>query len=243
MSSLPAPRDILTSLITSLSAPTRQDLASGPNPLRDVPNEKTALLSALHVLFPSLLLPALDLLDRGLVTRVLRKSPAGSRGGEQEPERKGNQTGVSGEETTAGSKEAGVVGAGDEDAQRSGFHMVRSLASTMKRREGGYYIVFLDTWNCTCPTFAFDAFPPVTSTSGLMKDEKGGGGEEAGDPEQRWTFGGLSTDGLEDFGASVPCCKHLLACVLAERWADVLGSYVPVKRVGKGEIAGLVADV
>lgn len=237
MSSLPSPRDIFTSLITSLSAPPHQALASAPNPLRDVPSEKTALLSALHVLFPSLLLPALDLLDRGLVTRVLRRNPTELRGGEQGPEGKGNQP----EDSAEG---AGPVGTGDkEGTQGGGFHVVRSLATTMKRRDGGYYVVFLDTWNCTCPSFAFDAFPPVTSTSGLMKDEKRISGEGATKTEERWTFGGLSTEGRDGSGASIPCCKHLLACVLAEQWPGVLGSYVPVKSLGKGEIAGLVADV
>lgn len=244
MSSLPAPRDFLTSLITSLSAPTHQDLISVPNPLRNVPNEKTVLLSTLHVLFPSLLLPALNLLDRGLVTRVLRKGRTESRGDQHGSEGRGDQPEESGEGTAAGAQEADGVKVGDiENAQRGGFHVVRSLASTMKRREAGYYIVFLDGWNCTCPTFAFDAFPPMSSTSGPMKDEEFESGAGSEKTEERWTFGGLSTDGQEGFGASIPCCKHLLACVLAEQWGDVLGSYVPVKRLGTGEMAGLIADV
>lgn len=241
MTSLPAPRDILTALITSLSSPAPRGLTSTPNPLRDSPGEKATLLSTLHVLFPSLLLPALDLLDRGLVTRVVCRDRAHPESPQRASGGKGDQSGEGGEGTAARAQEGGSGHVGE--APRGGFHVVRSLASTMKRREGGYYIVFLDAWNCTCPSFAFDAFPPVSATSDSMKEDKSGGGGEADEAGETWTFGGLSTDGTEGFGASIPCCKHLLACVLAERWGDVLGSYVAVKVVGKGEMAGLVADV
>lgn len=44
-------------------------------------------------------------------------------------------------------------------------------------------------------------------------------------------------------GGPVPCCKHLLACVLAERWDGALGRYVAERRVGREEMAGIEADV
>jgi hypothetical protein len=62
-----------------------------------------------------------------------------------------------------------------------------------------------------------------------------------------WEFGGLSLDGLEDGssgganGASVPVCKHLLACLLGERW-DILKGYVKEREVGKEEMAGLASE-
>lgn len=65
------------------------------------------------------------------------------------------------------------------------------------------------------------------------------------DSTRAWEFGGLSTDG-KDGGAddrSVPCCKHLLACVLAERWEAVLGGYVEERLVSREEGAGLVGDL
>ena len=37
----------------------------------------------------------------------------------------------------------------------------------------------------------------------------------------KWEFGALSNDGKD--GGSVPACKHLLACVLADRWPAVKG--------------------
>lgn len=217
--SLPTPRDLLTSLIKTLSAPSPQNPSS--NPLRDAPPEKAALLSTLHVLFPSLLLPALDLLDRGLVTRVLRAEPAQKQEAQRGP-------GEGAEEGHGG------VDPGDEAAAAdTGLYVVRSLASTMKRRDGTYHVVLLHAWSCTCPSFTLDAFPPGPLTH---HGEAGTAAERSGGAEG-WSFGGVSVDGL-----GVPCCKHLLACVLAERWA-ALGGYVSVKRVRRGEMAGLVADV
>lgn len=56
-----------------------------------------------------------------------------------------------------------------------------------------------------------------------------------------WEFGGMSCDGK--IGGQVPCCKHLLACVLVERWEAVLGRYVVEKRVEREEMAGMGAGV
>lgn len=70
-----------------------------------------------------------------------------------------------------------------------------------------------------------------------------------------WEFGGLSIDGKVrvqggngaiGIAAGVPACKHLLACVLAERLGAGeigLGAYVEERRVGREEGAGLVGDV
>lgn len=60
--------------------------------------------------------------------------------------------------------------------------------------------------------------------------------------DEPWEFGGLSADGRDGAGG-VPCCKHLLACVLAERWDAVLGAYVEERLVTREESAGLVGDL
>lgn len=67
-------------------------------------------------------------------------------------------------------------------------------------------------------------------------------GETADEP---WEFGGLSADGRDGGGGGggVPCCKHLLACVLTERWDAVLGAYVEERLVSREEGAGLVGDL
>ena len=56
-------------------------------------------------------------------------------------------------------------------------------------------------------------------------------------------FGGVSQNGLAGAGEDVPCCKHLLACLLAERWQTVLGSYTEEREVSKEELAGVVAGL
>ncbi|RMY39676.1 hypothetical protein D0864_16334 [Hortaea werneckii] len=70
MTNIPTPRQLTTKLVDSL--PRSPDPGIG-NPLHNVPESKQNLLS-LHVLFPNELLPALDLLDRGLVTRMYVES-------------------------------------------------------------------------------------------------------------------------------------------------------------------------
>ncbi|TEY48913.1 hypothetical protein BOTCAL_0289g00120 [Botryotinia calthae] len=105
------------------------------------------------------------------------------------------------------------------------------------------YIVHLDAWNCSCAAFTFSAFPASTSASSPyfpwspeLPPE-----EEHLIPEQReqekeetWRYGGWTKT------SQVPICKHLLACLLVERWGDVLGTYVRERVVGREEMGGLV---
>lgn len=74
------------------------------------------------------------------------------------------------------------------------------------------------------------------------------------EPGQEGEFGGLSFDGMGmgDAGGGVaigmggneggvPVCKHLLAALLGERIA-VLGRYVKERRVGRGEMVGILGE-
>ncbi|OIW25817.1 hypothetical protein CONLIGDRAFT_504570 [Coniochaeta ligniaria NRRL 30616] len=299
MASLPQPRHFLTSLINAISdiplsqsGPQPQRQHEPSNPLKAVPQSYRPLLTTLHVLFPTLLLPALDLLDRGLVTRlwlVPKKSDEAryeSSDGEEEDEEAGGggqgeeagiyepEPAVRGDEirhrrATSPSAEDGKGGEDGEDEQEqepvSHIFTVRSSQSTHPRRRkevllGGVaedpaqkmYIVRLGAWNCTCAAFAFAAFPGGGSQA--FSVDGGGSRDEdvrrdmdgdvvAGEVgEDDWSFGGVSLDGTGE-GGSVPCCKHLLACLLAERWQSGLGSYIEERRVGRNEMAGIVADV
>jgi hypothetical protein len=262
MATMPSSRQLLTSLIESISAVTvdetepaaqnEQTYPRGPpsNVLRNVHPAHRPLLFTLHVLFPTLLLPALDLLDRELVTRITYATSATT------------------ETSVAVAAEGGEVvdgdtnGCGSDNASdNTTFYLVRSVASTMKRREYGggsagggvaashQYMVQLCAWNCSCAHFTFEAFsvaagrldgqsrgPPVHE--GLL-------GLDLSERTETWSFGGLSFDG---YGAdassttSVPCCKHILACLLAEKWAP-LGRYVTERQVSREEIAGLIASL
>lgn len=120
------------------------------------------------------------------------------------------------------------------------------------------YTVRLEAWNCSCAAFAFASFPPsnvypekvpwelefgdqdsveVMGGFRTVVDGKKEGGVEG--EEGRWEFGGESADGRD--GGAVPVCKHLLACVLGERWG-VLKGYVKERSVGREEMAGLAGE-
>lgn len=252
MATLPQPRELLTSLINSISdIPLSQPRPASDqpgreeepfHPLRAVPISHRHLLTTLHVLFPTLLLPALDLLDRGLVTRLVLE------GG--------------GRPTTSEDQD----GPGPGPGAPKGTYVVRSARSahphprrqqqqqqqqaTTPAAASGAYVARLGAWNCTCAAFAFAAFPTTTTTTtttmrGVSRpDSDGGGLDPPNDDGPPWSFGGMTFDGRGGEGdGDVPCCKHLLACLLAERWQAALGSYVVERRVGREEMAGIIVDV
>ncbi|EEU42332.1 uncharacterized protein NECHADRAFT_93410 [Fusarium vanettenii 77-13-4] len=221
MEPLPSHRQLVTTLITSISdiAPSKsvgETTSSEPpppaqppstSPLQAIPSSQRPLLLTLHVLFPNLLLPALDLLDRGLVTRLVRKYSAAQDeqpGGDGEP--------VSGD-LNASSK------------PNDDIFIVRSLASTLTRRTRDFtlsskrYVVHLNAWNCSCASFTFDAFPshPAPATEQM--------------------------ECLNPSGDVPPCCKHLLACLLVDKWPAILGQYVEEREISREEMAGIVADL
>lgn len=115
-------------------------------------------------------------------------------------------------------------------------------------------MVRLEAWNCSCAAFAFACFPgggsasswrPESCTSDFELNEDLGEEqirtarvEDEGRGE-KWEFGGRSHDGRDGNGAGVPCCKHLLACLLGTKWEGVLGAYVKERVVGREEMAGL----
>lgn len=217
----------------------------------------------LHVIFPNELLPALDLLDRELVTRLVVQgfqgphttgvaSPATS------PTERGGRNGGDGEgEVVGGARESSpgidrdpAAAATEAASSRPStphqpqmqptrsIYYVRSAqqassssssASHSKRyrdpvASSAHYEVRPLAWSCSCPAFAFAAFPSVawpsrTSTPtpkqqgnpGVFTDGLGTEGQDARKGgERRWGVGGLS------LGQGMPVCKHLLACTLVE---------------------------
>ncbi|KAK6955706.1 hypothetical protein Daesc_003349 [Daldinia eschscholtzii] len=258
-SSVPTPRQFLTSLIESLdSIPTstapQPSAAGAGNPLKLIPAAHRPLLTTLYALYPLTLLPALDLLDRRLATRIIIA-----------PYTRQEDTVTSGPSSSSPLVDHEEKGQQEQpqDRRQHTFFIVRSAQPQRPRRDasasgtgsisapGPRYVVRLNAWNCSCAAFAFAAFPrgedreigpyainpPASSSSSRAK-------EETDDDGLDWQFGALSFDGTQGSGiAGVPCCKHLLACVLAEKWSAVLGGYVDERIVGREEAAGLVADV
>ncbi|QGI67195.1 hypothetical protein CEK26_011149 [Fusarium fujikuroi] len=224
MEPLPSHRQLITSLISSISniaPPTTAEDTSSVQPLRAaqhptlsplqtiLPSQRPLLLT-LHVLFPTLLLPALDLLDRGLVIRLLRNEEL--------------QDGIS------------------SDKIKNDMFLVRSLATTLSRRTRDFssslkrYVIHLDAWNCTCPSFTLDAFPAHAHSHAVSTTTQV---QQLPTEDGQWSFGGK---GIDPWGDAPPCCKHLLACLLVDKWSEMLGMYVEDRVVSKGEMAGIVAD-
>lgn len=234
--SLPSHRALLTNLIASFYARSQSGLDAAqddanPATTSAVHNDqRRRLLLTLHVIFPGMLLPAVDLLDRKLVTRMTFVEAAAAR-----------------PVSSSQGDDAADEPAAPDTPETISVYAVKSVYSTLSRRRRDAatagpprtYLVHLDAWNCSCAGFALEAFP-------------GGGGDvegtgealgENGNGEEGWTFGGMSRDDGGRWGETLPCCKHLLACLLADKWRDVLNVHVEDKTCTREELAGIAAGL
>lgn len=179
----------------------------------------------LHCLFSADLLPALDLLDRRLVTRfVLAPLEA------KKIENEGNEFG---EEEERGTRKT-------EKRVAAAVYYVRSSQNTYRSRARGdagmahHYEVRLRGWSCTCPAFTFTSFASSGNNDAVRENHNHG--DEDGNVHTGEFFGGL----LMGDGRDVPVCKHLLACLLVERGGGFEG-FVEEIEVGPDELAGWAA--
>jgi hypothetical protein len=259
-STLPTPRRFITDLLNSLPSPDTTADADA-NPLSAVPEPAKKQLLSLQVLFPNELLPALDLLDRRLVTRLrVKEKPNDCTIGNGHDEGgPGSDAQMADANTTvediptelhsdvrnedhrvAPSVEDDVMtDAPNNSAPSSSVYYVRSAQQRSSRYNTSYdttasYEVRLLPWNCSCPAFAFAAFPPESGTTIHTAYEQGE--ETAEDTDTDWIFGGVS---LGD--AMPPVCKHLLACVLVEKCEGLFGGVLEERRVDVEEAAGWAA--
>ncbi|OAA55904.1 coproporphyrinogen 3 oxidase [Niveomyces insectorum RCEF 264] len=224
--SLPAPRELLAALVRTTAAPRaagsdgrtpaealvdRSDrlltaatttTTTTTNPLRHIPPAHRPLLATLHVLFPALLLPALDLLDR---RRVVRWAVAGDSNEKQQQQQQQQRP-----TTSAGAAPVYQVDSGAIAAAGSAPH-----------------VVHLRAWHCTCAYFALRA-----ATAGYDEQEVGRDEERRADSADAVVSAPSSSSSSSSSAAAIPRafstppCKHLLACLLAEQWPDGLGRYV-----------------
>ncbi|KAI5263362.1 hypothetical protein E4T47_09052 [Aureobasidium subglaciale] len=221
---LPESRAFINSLITSLQTKPPSPTTSPTNTLKQATPADRSILLTLHVLYPNELLSALDLLDRELVD----SPPA--------PETVVKEANVE-QGTIDASAEIVENIKGASKGYNNAVYYVRSAQQTSSNSRfrdpvasSTHYEVRTSSWSCSCPAFAFSAFP-----ANLPEDE---GGEDiepvAEGEEQEWMVGGLS------LGKDVPMCKHLLACVLAKR-GGMFGAYVKTREVSVEELAGWAA--
>ncbi|KAH9845253.1 SWIM zinc finger protein [Teratosphaeria destructans] len=215
MASLPTPRHLITSLISSIPTPaTPQTEAANPLPTTA---ETKDLFLTLHILFQHELLPALDLLDRGLVTRLRSQTD--------------RNLSTTEETTRLGLSPAYYVRSAQRQATPRGGNS-GSRYWNADHPHATYYEVRLEPWSCSCPAFAFSAFPS-TSADTTAEQEAVDHVESNVNPHG-WEMGGLS------LGSEVPICKHLLACVLVEH-GNAFSDMVEERMVSMEELAGQAA--
>lgn len=227
---LPSTRQLLTALISTIATATKDEQGTA-NPLSNAsPNTKSALLT-LHTIFPNDLLPALDLLDRGLVTRfVLASSDNSNDTSEQAEPSHSNTT----QDQSTEHKQRQTIAYYARTAQKTSSRSRTAMQATTS------YEVHLKAWSCSCPAFAFAAFPAALPSEDAVGDTAAERDQGDGDvnggwfAETGWRFGGLTR------GSDVPACKHLLACMIAERCGGFAG-LVEEKEVGVEEVAGWAA--
>lgn len=265
MSTLPSTRTFVTQLLDTLSSLQQQDVSAEPFPLGDALAAVEKQLLSLQALFPNAFLPALDLLDRKLVTLFII--------GSEEPVSTIDKTTTAAYDATTTPSDAQI-----RDSERSGpstephsdeqhfmtaqrprvllsndtVYYVRSTQQRSSRFSTSYestmtYEVRLRAWNCTCPAFAFAAFPavypepplPVFAAQPMSSvDQDSRAGDVGAEKEKAadWVFGGVS---LEQ--GMPPVCKHLLACAMAERCSGVFGKCVEERRASVETAAGWAA--
>lgn len=265
--SLPTTRNFVTQLLDSLPSVASNN-SEIVNPLSAVPESARNQLLSLQVLFPNEFLPALDLLDRGLVTKLSIDDGEGTKAGDkagvgEEERRDVDAAGPSDvnmeDQPEISQDQMPTASAQDIRAELSttstslqatpsppkdATYYVRSAQQRSSRYSTSYdtttsYEVRLRAWNCSCPAFAFAAFPSMHPEPAIpMYDAPGDAANEmrAEGAEKAWIFGGVS---LGD--AVPPVCKHLLACVLVEKCSGLFGGYVEERVVSVEEAAGWAA--
>lgn len=189
------PSQLVTALLASLTAstPASKEVVRG-SATGNISQASRPCLLTLHLLFPHALLDALDLLDRGLVTKLLADS---ERNVEHTNQSRDTQRGSS---STAGASDVYPVDFRTDDSgpsharaeskrgnqpmkffyvqsaqplsrqQRFQRSTPRSIQDTSGHREHQptqSYQIHLDAWNCSCPGFAYAAFSSNVATSGF----------------------------------------------------------------------------
>ena len=306
---LPTSRTFITQLFDSLStlpsdqaaAATNNNVKTNTNPLNNLSDATRKQLLSFQVVFPTEFIPALDLLDRRLVTRFhirneeqMAELKTGVDAGDQQqdvqmmqdttaeseapPQKQQQQQQQQQQEdnhartTPATTREANPTDKDKINDCNNTIYYVRSAQQQRSSRFATsydtttYYQVRLRAWNCSCPAFAFSAFPATTTTvttrhvgneeeeaatvhtplhnnstthQELNNNKDSNNSDDDDNADNKWIFGGISLVGKET--TSPPVCKHLLACVFVERCKGLFGGFVEDREVGFEEAAGWAA--
>ncbi|KAI8943758.1 hypothetical protein NX059_001734 [Plenodomus lindquistii] len=276
---LPTARQFVTRLLDSLPSSSTDDVGSTApttNPLQSVNEDVKKQLLALQVLFPNEFVPALDLLDRRLVTRLRICDDGNDNASMQsrqaipiptptpiqqddtihantKPNENNTQPNPPTTTATTTTSETTPQTHPHPPSSQNSIYYVRSAQQRPSRfattsfDNTTSYEVRLTAWNCSCPAFAFSAFPashnpsspphPCTTLTSLNTPSTETEDKRSAQVQQNpWIFGGVSRG--DDMP---PVCKHLLACVFVERCVGLFGGFVVDKDVSVEEAAGWAA--
>lgn len=182
------------------------------------------LMLTLHCLFPNDLLPALDILDRGLVRRLVHAND-----GDTVPTDPAHEQAVVAEDQSTSQKPCSrtEIASRNEDiflvtsasAVPPNSAAPSSTSATHEHEKG--YEVRLHAWNCTCPTFALSAFRDLATRLNSSAEQYSCAEQLHDQGPVAYPFGGTLTCGTDR--DSPPICKHILACVLFARCPGLLG--------------------
>lgn len=192
-------------------------------------NIKFTMLT-LHFLFPHELLPALDLLDRKLLLQLLL------------PRADDNHLVVFGAEQSEPARpnmsdflETFYIQSASAVTQK--FSKTSRFRKVFNNPEN-FYETRLDSWNCTCPAFAFSAFGNSTLLDDISKSQCLPGRHlpndlPAGIP-RKWQFGGVWTSHANE----IPICKHILAAALSRAASGLFPEALRCSMITVSEAAG-----
>ncbi|KAH8130760.1 hypothetical protein LI328DRAFT_21479 [Trichoderma asperelloides] len=230
---LPSHHQLYTALIPPSPPPSAGESTS------DDSNWRQQLLT-LHVIFPSLLLPALDLLDRGLVTRLIVASTSHTATSHTSRALQHGETEiVQGQYTD---RDLGCQQGTSFSKDRICMYSAQSAASAASRgrrrltpQASKSYAVHIDAWSCNCDAFALDAYSnyDMTGSTEQLQEPRISSGD----------FGSLVMDARLGLQEDFPCCKHLLACLLAEKWRGTPRGHVEDKYITKEELAAIIGGL
>lgn len=218
---LPSTRVLLTRIFNHLStfppSPTTSATTTSTEPHVHghepqhplLPPTAKPLLLTLHSLLPHCLLPALDLLDRGLVERWI---PQGL------------------DPTSTNPSTAWVYYITSKPTLPEPINPFRS--GTSSSTPGIYtYEVRPSIWHCTCANFTLYAFASAAEPATVQNNV-----EQQVDGKTAWVWGSPYLS--PSHPSAIPVCKHLLAAVLAEQCPALFGTFVRTKQdVPKEEMA------
>ncbi|KAL3485792.1 hypothetical protein BJX62DRAFT_31086 [Aspergillus germanicus] len=196
------------------------------------------LMLTLHCIFPNEFLLALDILDRGLVRRVVIEDTTVPANREPETSATEPREGSQKDDSSTRKEDLFFVTSASTTSNHNLLSNTQPKAHQQNRWQTKGYEVRLQAWNCTCPAFTLSAFrnlgPEPSSPLSPSSDRLSSGVNERGDdksPPSTSNHAGevgaqvdadVDDTGAYSFGGTLPthaesapaACKHILGCLL-----------------------------